>query len=128
MEITSYDEKKALPVGIVMEVTDPGYWRGQLWIKTGDSRWATLGDWRSKEIVPDEELAKIVAAGEINVSPCPSDTLGFPEAYADWNFNILVGGTIQAARAAEVLRQRKALLDQRSANALRELMGIGEGK
>lgn len=126
MNISSYEEKKALPVGIVMEVTDSSYWNGQRWIKTGDSRWAQIGGLRSEEIVPDEKLAEMVAAGAMNISPCPADTLGFPAAYADWNINILVGGAVKNGQALEACRRRERVLAQRNGDAVRALQGIAE--
>lgn len=123
MEISSYDDKKALPIGIVMEVSDGGHWHGNRWIKTGDSTWARV---HGAIMVSGDELQQMVEARQNNVTPCPPESLIFPEAYAGWNINILAGGTLLAARQLRVSEDRKRVLEQRNEKARLALAGYVE--
>lgn len=127
MSIESYDDKKNLPKGIVMEVSDSSYWNGQRWIKTGDSTWARLGRAGTESVLlSDEELEQMVAEGRNNVSPCPSELLIFPEAYAEWNLQVLAKAALMLSRDLRISTDRQRVLEQRNEKARLALAGIVE--
>lgn len=94
----SYELKKALPEGIICEVIN-GHWAGDLWVKTGESKWSSIpkrfrGD--AEQILKYAEEMR--AKGEYNVSPNPAESLKV--WFNETNVNKVLGmmaGTIERA-------------------------------
>lgn len=121
MNIESYDEKIALPIGIVLEVNDGSYWNGTTWIKTGGATWARL-----RSVETDGDLQQMIAERRNNISPCPSEQMTFSEAYSGWNLQVLAKAAMRQSQDLIRSKDRQRVLEQRNEKARLALAGIVE--
>lgn len=117
--ITTYENKKRLPNGVVMEVV-AGVWGGDFVMKTGDSTWARLP--RQVEY-SEEDIDEILVRGQNNVSPCPSEALIFPAKHYERNLRVLATAAVKLRRDLSLSRDRQRVLEERNENARLALSG-----
>lgn len=105
--------KKALPDGVICVVVG-GHWNDDLYVKTGDSMWASIP--RSMRVTPEETLAyaeKMRSEKSFNVSPAPPEKLKlwFEESNVNKVLGMMAGTIERSKRLQRIIDETDGAID-----------------